>query len=65
MAPILVGLYVVAAIICGLMGRRTTIGFIGHVILALVLTPLGDWLIQVVGRTTVPEPREDHGVEER
>lgn len=51
MAAILVVLYVLAAVVCGLMGRRTTFGFIGHFILGLVLTPLGDWLIQVAGRT--------------
>ncbi len=55
MVAILVVLYVLAALVCGAMGRRTTFGFIGHFVLALVLTPLGDWFIQLAGRTVVPD----------
>ena len=43
-------LYLTACVLCGLIGRRTAFGFIGHFILALIVTPVGDLLIQLVGR---------------
>ncbi len=49
-------LYLFFCVICGLAGRRTSVGFLGHFLLALVLTPLGDLAIQVLGRPC-PPPR--------
>ncbi|MEA1673604.1 hypothetical protein [Nitrospirillum sp. BR 11163] len=43
-------IYLLACILCGVMGRNTTIGFMGHFLLALILTPLLNFLIQAVGR---------------
>lgn len=43
-------IYLFSCGLCGFMGRKTTIGFMGHAILALLVTPLIDFLIQVVGR---------------
>ncbi|MDP2699975.1 hypothetical protein [Thalassospira sp.] len=43
-------LYLIAAILCGLIGRQTAFGFIGHFVLALIITPLGDFLVQLVAR---------------
>lgn len=50
MPVFLVTLYLLACLVCGVMGRNTTIGFIGHFLLALFLTPLVNFLIQAVGR---------------
>lgn len=47
---IVIILYLLAAIVCGALGRRTSFGFLGHFILAIVLTPIGDFLIQLVAR---------------
>ncbi|MDH2434870.1 hypothetical protein WH50_11025 [Pokkaliibacter plantistimulans] len=43
-------LYLTACAICGLMGRRTAFGFLGHFLLSLVITPVGDFLVQIVSR---------------
>ncbi|WP_240626434.1 MULTISPECIES: hypothetical protein [Thalassospira] len=43
-------LYLLAAIVCGLLGRKTSFGFLGHFILAVVITPIGDFLVQLVAR---------------
>ena len=43
-------LYLLACAICGLMGRTTAFGFMGHFLLSLVITPLGDALVQMAGR---------------
>ncbi|MGM0561826.1 MAG: hypothetical protein ACQETX_12250 [Pseudomonadota bacterium] len=43
-------LYILAAIVCGLLGRHTSFGFLGHFILALIITPIGDFLVQLVAR---------------
>jgi len=43
-------LYLLAAIVCGLLGRKTSFGFLGHFILAIVITPIGDFLVQLVAR---------------
>ncbi|WP_200475334.1 hypothetical protein [Azospirillum argentinense] len=37
------------------MGRNTTIGFIGHFLLALFLTPPVNFVIQAVGRPSTRE----------
>ncbi|MDG4720904.1 MULTISPECIES: hypothetical protein [Thalassospira] len=43
-------LYIVAAVICGLLGRKTSFGFLGHFIVALIITPIGDFLVQLIAR---------------
>ncbi|MEQ5778005.1 MULTISPECIES: hypothetical protein [unclassified Thalassospira] len=43
-------LYIIAAAICGMLGRNTAFGFLGHFILALIITPIGDFLVQLVAR---------------
>jgi type IV secretory pathway VirB2 component (pilin) len=43
-------LYIIAAGICGMLGKRTAFGFLGHFILALIITPIGDFLVQIVAR---------------
>ncbi len=50
MIGIAVVLYLLACLLCGVMGRNTTIGFIGHFLLAVAITPLLDFIIQAVGR---------------
>ena len=47
---LLVLLYLLGCVTCGIMGRNTTFGFMGHFLLALILTPLVDFVIQAVGR---------------
>lgn len=47
---ILVFLYLTLCALCGLLGRHTAFGFLGHFLLALVITPVGDFLIQMVAR---------------
>ncbi|WP_298371476.1 hypothetical protein [Azospirillum sp.] len=44
------GLYITACVVCGVMGRNTVFGFMGHFLLALFLTPMVDFVIQAVGR---------------
>lgn len=46
-------LYLAGCVVCAVMGRNTTIGFVGHFILAALLTPLLDFLIQAVGRPSL------------
>ncbi len=50
MQMILVVLYLLACLVCGIMGRNTVVGFIGHFVLAIIITPVGDFLIQIVSR---------------
>jgi hypothetical protein len=50
MSLIALALYVIACAVCGIMGRNTTIGFLGHFLLAFILTPLIDFIAQAVGR---------------
>jgi hypothetical protein len=50
MPLIVLVLYVAACGVCGFMGRNTTIGFLGHFLMALLLTPPVDFVIQIVGR---------------
>ena len=47
---ILIVLYLLASIVCGLLGRQTSFGFIGHFILAVLITPIGDFIVQMVAR---------------
>lgn len=46
-------LYLLGCATCGIMGRNTTVGFMGHFLLALILTPLLDFVIQAVGRPSI------------
>lgn len=50
MPLILLFFYLLLCALCGMMGRKTAFGFLGHFLLALILTPMGDFLIQIVGR---------------
>ena len=50
MSAVIVLLYLIACILCGLIGRNTAFGFLGHFILSLFVTPVGDFLIQLVAR---------------
>jgi len=50
MSIVVIVLYLVACVLCGLIGRNTAFGFIGHFILSLFVTPIGDFLIQLVAR---------------
>lgn len=43
-------IYLSLCALCGIIGRSTTIGFMGHFLLSIVLTPFLDFLIQAVGR---------------
>lgn len=52
---IVILLYLLACVVCGFMGRKTAWGFIGHFFLAVLITPLGDFLVQWAGR---PSPAE-------
>lgn len=47
---ILVVLYLLACAVCGVMGRNTAWGFMGHFFLSIVITPIGDFLVQLAGR---------------
>lgn len=49
---ILVLLYLLGCLICGIMGRNTAWGFLGHFFLSIVITPIGDVLVQLAGRPT-------------
>lgn len=50
MAAIVFILYLAACLVCGIMGRNTTFGFVGHTLLALFITPPVDFLVQALGR---------------
>jgi len=50
MPIIVMVLYVVACVLCGLLGRTTAFGFAGHFLLALVISPVFDLLILVACR---------------
>ena len=47
---ILVVLYLVGCLVSGIMGRNTSWGFLGHFFLSIVITPIGDVLVQLAGR---------------
>lgn len=53
MPIVLSSLYLMGCLVCGIMGRNTTFGFMGHFLLALLLTPLVDFVVQAVGRPSV------------
>jgi len=53
MPIVLSSLYLMGCLVCGVMGRNTTFGFMGHFLLALLLTPLIDFVILAVGRPSV------------
>lgn len=50
MQLVLVLVYLTLCALCGLMGRRTAVGFLGHFLLAMFITPVGDLLVQLVAR---------------
>lgn len=50
MVSIVFALYLVACVVCGLMGRRTTIGFMGHFLLAFFFSPVLDFIVLAIGR---------------
>lgn len=50
MQMIVVVLYLLACVVTGVMGRKTAIGFLGHFFLSIVITPVLDFLVQVVAR---------------
>lgn len=50
MQMIVIVLYLLACAVTGLMGRKTTIGFLGHFFLSILVTPIIDFLIQVIAR---------------
>lgn len=50
MGLILVVLYLLGCVVCGVMGRNTAWGFMGHFFLSLILTPIGDFFVQIAGR---------------
>jgi hypothetical protein len=52
---ILILLYLCACGVCGYMGRNTRAGAIGHFFLALLITPIGDFVFQWANR---PAPHE-------
>ncbi|WP_417829195.1 hypothetical protein [Thalassospira sp.] len=47
---ILIIIYLLACIVCGMLGRNTSFGFLGHFLLAVFITPIGDFLVQIVAR---------------
>jgi hypothetical protein len=49
-SPIVPALYLIACTVCGIMGRKTRLGFIGHFALAVLLTPLVGFVILAVAR---------------
>jgi hypothetical protein len=47
---IIVVLYLLGCAVTGFMGRNTAWGFTGHFFLSLVITPIGDFIVQRAGR---------------
>lgn len=47
---IIVVLYLIGCTVTGFMGRNTAWGFHGHFFLSIVITPIGDFLVQRAGR---------------
>ncbi len=43
---ILIAYYLLACGLCAFMGRNTRAGALGHFLLAMVVTPIGDFLFQ-------------------
>ncbi|MBE0531148.1 MAG: hypothetical protein IH626_09985 [Rhodospirillales bacterium] len=50
MQVIIVVLYLLACVVTGVMGRKTVIGFLGHFFLSILITPILDFLVQVIAR---------------
>ncbi len=50
MAPVVGILYLAACILCGFMGRNTVIGFVGHLVLAFIFSPILDFLFLLASR---------------
>jgi Sec-independent protein secretion pathway component TatC len=50
MYAVVIFLYLIAAVICGMLGRKTAFGFVGHFIVALIITPIGDFILQLIAR---------------
>lgn len=50
MPLVLFTIYLAGCVVCGIMGRNTTVGFMGHFLLAAFLTPIIDFLFQAAGR---------------
>ncbi len=50
MQLIVIILYVLACAVTGFVGRKTVIGFLGHFFLSILVTPIIDFLIQVIAR---------------
>ena len=50
MIVIIVLLYLAACAVTGVMGRHTVFGFAGHFFISILITPLIDFLIQVISR---------------
>jgi hypothetical protein len=55
MVSILLVLYLIACAVCGIMGRRTMIGFMGHFLVAFFFSPVLDFLVLAVSRSSVAE----------
>jgi hypothetical protein len=50
MLMVIIVLYLLGCLVTGIMGRKTVIGFLGHFFLSVLITPIFDFLIQVVAR---------------
>ncbi len=50
MIVILIILYLIARGLTGFMGRHTTFGFVGHFFLSIIITPILDFVIQLIAR---------------
>ena len=50
MQVVIVVLYLLACAVTGVMGRKTVIGFLGHFFLSILITPILDFLVQVIAR---------------
>lgn len=57
-------LYILAAVVCGLLGRHTSFGFLGHFLLAIIITPIGDFLVQLVARPSKEIRRRIQDIDE-
>jgi hypothetical protein len=50
MLSLFLAIYLLACAVCGVMGRNTTFGFVGHFLVAFFLTPVLDFIILAVAR---------------
>lgn len=51
---ILIALYLLACGVCAYMGRDTRAGALGHFLLAMIATPLADFLFQWANKSPRP-----------